>query len=163
VRLVLLAARSIGGIADTNPSSSPHARRLGSCGRSRPCSELVLLYWRVGTRIRTDLLDEERAPCRAQIVTTESAQLVSDYGHGFSRKNHYRMMQFAKAWPDPEIVWTLSAQLGWSHVVELLTVEEQLPSVSVDVRPLASQKPLSRATVEHQKAMTVIPELPSDY
>jgi hypothetical protein len=89
-------------------------------------SELVLLYWRVGTRVRTDLLDEERAPYGEQIVTTVSAQLVPDYGQGFSRRNLYRMMQFAEAWPDAEIVSTLSAQLGWSHVVELLTVKEQL-------------------------------------
>lgn len=88
--------------------------------------ELVLLYWQVGTRIRTDLLDEERAPYGEEIVSTLSAQLVPDYGQGFSRRNLYRMMQFAEAWPDPEIVSTLSAQLGWSHVVELLIVKDPL-------------------------------------
>ncbi len=88
--------------------------------------ELILLYWQVGTRIRSDLLDEERAPYGRKIVSTLSRQLVPDYGRGFSRQNLYRMMQFAEAWPDAEIVSTLSGQLSWSHVVELLILKDPL-------------------------------------
>jgi len=33
-------------------------------------NELVLLYWQVGTRIRTDILNDERAEYGKQIVTT---------------------------------------------------------------------------------------------
>ncbi len=35
-------------------------------------------------------------------------------------------MQFAETWPDAEKVATLSQQLSWSHVVELLVVKEPL-------------------------------------
>lgn len=105
-------------------------RKLIDAARHRAAatvnSELVRLYWHVGTRIRTDLLDQERAPYGEQIVTTLSAQLVPDYGRGFSRRNLYRMMQFAEAWPDAQIVTTLSAQLSWSHIVELLVVKDPL-------------------------------------
>lgn len=38
-------------------------------------SELVLLYWQVGNRIRSDLLDEERAPYGEETVADE--QLLS--------------------------------------------------------------------------------------
>ena len=89
-------------------------------------SELVLLYWNVGKRVRTDLLDDERAPYGDQIVATVSRQLTADYGRGFTRSNLHRMVQFAEAWPDGEKVATLSRQLTWSHVVELLTVKDPL-------------------------------------
>jgi predicted nuclease of restriction endonuclease-like (RecB) superfamily len=89
-------------------------------------SELVLLYWRMGRRIRGDLLHEERAAYGDQIVTTLSAQLVPDYGKGFGSRNLYRMLQFAELFPDEEIVTTLSAQLTWSHFVELLLVKDRL-------------------------------------
>lgn len=105
-------------------------RQLIDAARQRAAaavnSELVLLYWQVGTRIRTDLLDKERAPYGREIVSTLSRQLVPDYGRGFSRRNLYRMMQFAEAWPDAQIVTTLSAQMSWSHIVELLVVKEPL-------------------------------------
>jgi predicted nuclease of restriction endonuclease-like (RecB) superfamily len=89
-------------------------------------SELVLLYWRVGRRLRVELLNEERAAYGEQIVTTLSARLVSDYGRGFGRRNLYRMIRFAELFSDEGIVTTLSAQLTWSHFVELLLVEDGL-------------------------------------
>jgi predicted nuclease of restriction endonuclease-like (RecB) superfamily len=89
-------------------------------------SELVLLYWRMGQRIRVDLLHEERAAYGDQIVTTLSAQLVPEYGKGLSSRNLYRMLRFAELFPSEEIVTTLSAQLTWSHFVELLLVEDRL-------------------------------------
>ncbi len=36
------------------------------------------------------------------------------------------MMRLAEAFPDRGIVQTLSAQLSWSHFVELLTIDEPL-------------------------------------
>ncbi len=43
-------------------------------------SESVLLYWRVGRRIRVDLLHEERAGYGQRIVSTVSRQLTAEYG-----------------------------------------------------------------------------------
>ncbi len=88
--------------------------------------ELVLMYWRIGQRIHTELLDEGRAEYGQQIVTTLSAQLVPDYGRGFSGRNLYRMIKLAEAIPDEQIVTTLSARLSWSHFVELLMVKDPL-------------------------------------
>ena len=47
-------------------------------------SGLVLLYGEVGQRIRRDILKEKRAGYGEQIVPTLSAQLVADFGNGFS-------------------------------------------------------------------------------
>lgn len=78
------------------------------------------MYWRIGQRIHTELLGGERAAYGAQIVATLSRQLVLEYGRGFAEKNLRRMVQFAQAFPDEQIVATLWRQLSWSHFRELL-------------------------------------------
>jgi len=89
-------------------------------------SALVLLYWRVGRRIRQDILNEKRAEYGEQIVYAVSAQLVEEFGTGFSEKNLRRMVQFAAAFPDEQIVVTLSRQLGWSHFVTIIPLDDDL-------------------------------------
>ncbi len=87
---------------------------------------LVLLYWKIGHRIRTELLREKRAEYGGEIVATVSQQLMTEFGSGFSRFNLSRMIQFAEAFPENRIVATLSQQLGWSHFVELLPLKKHL-------------------------------------
>jgi len=89
-------------------------------------SALVLLYWRVGQRIRKDILKERRADYGEQIVATLSQQLTEEFGEGFTEKNLRRMVQFAEAFPEEEIVVTLSRQLGWSHFVAILPLRDNL-------------------------------------
>ena len=43
-------------------------------------SALVVLYWRVGKRIRQDILKEKRAEYGEQIIATLSQQLVAEFG-----------------------------------------------------------------------------------
>ena len=89
-------------------------------------SALVLLYWRIGQRIRQDILQEKRAEYGEQIVYAVSAQLVKEFGAGFSEKNLRRMVQFAEAFPNEQIVVTLSRQLGWSHFVAIIPLDDDL-------------------------------------
>jgi len=89
-------------------------------------STLVLLYWRIGQRIHQDILKEKRAEYGEQIVYAVSTQLVKEFGTGFSEKNLRRMVQFAEAFPDEEIVVTLSRQLGWSHFVAIIPLDDDL-------------------------------------
>jgi predicted nuclease of restriction endonuclease-like (RecB) superfamily len=89
-------------------------------------SALVLLYWEVGQRIRRDILKEKRAEYGEQIVPTLSAQLIGDFGNGFSARNLFRMIRFAEVFPEGEIVSTLSRQLGWSHFVEIIPLKNDL-------------------------------------
>jgi len=80
-------------------------------------SALVMLYWRVGQRIRQDILKEKRAGYGEEIVPTLSTQLSEEFGTGFNEKNLRRMIQFAEAFPDEQIVVTLSRQLGWTYAI----------------------------------------------
>jgi len=87
---------------------------------------LTMLYWRVGKRISEDILQGERADYGKAIVATVSRQLVEEFGPGFTEKSLRRMLQFAEAFPDSQIVATLSRQLSWSHFRELLPLDKPL-------------------------------------
>ena len=87
---------------------------------------LVLLHWQIGRRIHQDILKAKRAEYGEEIVPTLSAQLTPEFGDGFSKRNLFRMVQFAEAFPEQQIVATLSKELGWSHFVELLPLKKHL-------------------------------------
>lgn len=89
-------------------------------------SALVLMNWHIGKRINDEILKNKRADYGEKIVPTLSAQLEAEYGRGFSKRNLFRMIQFADQFPDFEIVSSLSRQLSWSHFVEILLVKNEL-------------------------------------
>jgi predicted nuclease of restriction endonuclease-like (RecB) superfamily len=89
-------------------------------------AEMTMLHWRIGRRIHTEILAGERAPYGKAIVAMVSRQLVTDYGRGYTYTALTRMVAFFKAFPDEQIVATLSQQLSWSHFVELLPLKRPL-------------------------------------
>jgi hypothetical protein len=89
-------------------------------------SALVLLYWQVGHRIRSEILESRRAEYGEQVVPTLATQLALEFGQGFAEKNLRRMIQLAEVFPDREIVVTLSRQLGWSHFLAILPLKDPL-------------------------------------
>jgi len=89
-------------------------------------STLVVMYWQIGKRIRADVLQNERAEYGKEIISTLSKQLTEEYGRGFGRRNLEQMVRFAEVFPDQRIAQTLSAQLSWSHFVELIPIEDRL-------------------------------------
>lgn len=50
-------------------------------------SAMTFLYWRVGERIRREVLLEARADYGIQILATLSQELTRDYGKGFKGGN----------------------------------------------------------------------------
>ncbi|MDR0284636.1 MAG: PDDEXK nuclease domain-containing protein [Propionibacteriaceae bacterium] len=84
----------------------------------------TLTYWRVGREVHLDILNEQRADYGREIVSTLSTQLVAARGRGYAVRNLRRMIQFARLFPDVEIVSTLSTQLSWSHILELLPITD---------------------------------------
>lgn len=89
-------------------------------------TRLTTLYWRMGYRIHSEILEEKRAGYGEEIVATLSHQLTKDYGQGFTITGLRRMVKFAELFPDEQIVATLSHQLSWSHFVELLPLKDSL-------------------------------------
>lgn len=90
-------------------------------------SELTLMYWNIGRRINHELLGNKRAEYGKQVVAEVSAHLQAIYGSkGFEHRNIRRMIQFYQKFPDFQIVSTLSTQLTWSHVIEILPLKDDI-------------------------------------
>ncbi|NLO50950.1 MAG: DUF1016 domain-containing protein, partial [Bacteroidales bacterium] len=88
---------------------------------------MTLLYWKIGERINTDLLDGKRAQYGKQIVSHLATQLQLNYGkRGFEERNIRRMIQFTVLFPDFQIVSQAATKLSWSHFIELLSLKEAL-------------------------------------
>jgi hypothetical protein len=87
---------------------------------------LTTLYWQLGYRVRTEVLQGQRAEYGSQIVAAVGRQLEVRHGRGFSEKNLWRMVQFAEMFPEREIVATLLRQLGWTHFRLLIPIKDTL-------------------------------------
>lgn len=89
-------------------------------------SMLVELYWRVGRRVRSEVVGEGRAEYGERIVSAAGRQLSRAYGAGFSEKGLRHMMRFADAFPQARIVSALGRQLSWTHFRQLIYIEDPL-------------------------------------
>ena len=89
-------------------------------------SAQALLCWLIGKRIDEDILNAERAEYGETIVISLAEHLTLLYGKGYSRPNIFRMIKFAKLFPNREIVSTLSRQLSWSHFILICAIEDTL-------------------------------------
>ncbi len=87
-------------------------------------THITQTYWQVGRQI---VEFEQGGKARAEYGKALISKLASDlslrHGKGFSRSNLIRFRQFYLAWP---ISATLSHQLSWSVIVELLKIDDPL-------------------------------------
>jgi len=123
------ATSPLTSVPDAAPLLADLRRLIEEARRSAAVAvnaSLTLMYWRIGRRIRAEVLGGERAGYGETIVATLSRQLVGEYGRGFAEKNLRRMIQFAEAFPNEQIVATLMRQLSWSHFRELLPLKQPL-------------------------------------
>lgn len=89
-------------------------------------TELISLYWNIGRTVKENIIKKERADYGKQIIDKLSVELTSNYGKGYSRRNLFNMVQFYTTFSEFQIVQTLSAQLTWSHIKELISMEDSL-------------------------------------
>ena len=88
---------------------------------------LSIVYWHIGERINREVLGNQRAEYGKQIVASVARQLRDEYGSkGFDEKNIRRMMQFAQEFPDEQIVASLMRQLSWTHILQVLSLKDNL-------------------------------------
>lgn len=90
---------------------------------SQANSAFTLMFWQIGKHINDFLLRDNRAEYGKYIMSTLSTHLSEKYGNNFELRNLRRMRQFAEQFTDIETVSTLSTQLHWSHLVELLPLK----------------------------------------
>ena len=87
-------------------------------------SALVLLYWKIGQRIRTDILKEKRAGYGEKIFDALSRKLTAEFGLGFTERNLANMVRCAEVFPDAKILHTLCAKLSWSHFRRIIYLDD---------------------------------------
>jgi hypothetical protein len=116
----------IGSPSLDNESASLAADIAALVERVRPsvasCANaaLMLLHRRVGQLIDDRVLKRQCADYGKRIVASVSRQANTRFGRGFDEKTLRRMMQFAREFPDEQIVASLMRQLNWTRILELL-------------------------------------------
>ena len=89
-------------------------------------ARLTLLHWQIGTRIRREILGEQRAEYGGEVMVALSGRLQAEFGRGFGQRNLFNMVRFAEVFPDLEIVQSLIAQLGWTHFLHFIALDDPL-------------------------------------
>jgi len=84
---------------------------------------LILTYWEIGKLIveneRKKGIDKQST---RQFILSLSKKLTDELGRGFSRSNLFNMRKFYLEYKN---VQTVSGQLSWSHICELLIIDDK--------------------------------------
>ncbi|WP_166921887.1 PDDEXK nuclease domain-containing protein [Flavobacterium poyangense] len=88
--------------------------------------ELTLLYWKIGKSINDDILKNDRADYGKKTIQGLSLELSKRYGVGFSKRNLHSFIKLNTVFKDLTIVQTVSAQLSWSHLYSILSIEDHI-------------------------------------
>jgi len=89
-------------------------------------STMTMLYWRVGSRIKTDILQNKRAEYGKEVIKQLAEDLTKQYGRGWGEKHLRHCLRFAEAFPKVKIVYALRRQLTWTHIRAVMYIEEDL-------------------------------------
>lgn len=88
--------------------------------------ELTLLYWNIGKSINDDILKNDRADYGKKLILNLSDELSNRYGSGFNKRNLHSFIKLNTVFQDVTIVHTLCAQLSWSHIRNLIYIENPI-------------------------------------
>lgn len=86
----------------------------------------VMLNWNIGNRINLEILKNDRAEYGRSIMVALAGKLQIKYGQGYDKTSLSRMVKFSKLYSKKEIVASLSQQLAWSHVIQLIAINDDL-------------------------------------
>jgi predicted nuclease of restriction endonuclease-like (RecB) superfamily len=87
-------------------------------------SVMVTTYWKIGQYIiEFEQKGKEKAKYGTSLLEKLSKDLIQLHGKGFSRSNLNYMRLFYKCYP---ICETVSHKLNWSHICELVKINDQL-------------------------------------
>lgn len=89
-------------------------------------SKITLLYWQVGNRIHTEILQGQRAEYGKQIIVSLSERLTQAYGKGWGEKQLRHCLRLVETFPDEEIVYTLCRELSWSHLRLFVYIDDPI-------------------------------------
>lgn len=89
-------------------------------------STLTVLYWKIGSRINSEVLQNKRAEYGKQIVATVSRQLIEKYGSGWDEKTIRHCLRSAETFSEELIISAMRRQLGWTHLKTIMYLKDEL-------------------------------------
>lgn len=89
-------------------------------------SELVLLYWQIGKRIRKEVLQNKRAGYGKEIIGHISKRLTLEFGSGYSEQSLWHSLRTAESFSKEQIVSAVRRQLSWTHIKIISYLKENL-------------------------------------
>ncbi|MDX2130360.1 MAG: PDDEXK nuclease domain-containing protein [Chloroherpetonaceae bacterium] len=88
--------------------------------------QLTLLYWNIGKTIKSDILHNKRAGYGEQVIETLSLKLTEEFGKGWTKQQLWNCLYTVETIPSKKIIYTLSGELSWSHIKELIYIKDDL-------------------------------------
>ena len=82
-------------------------------------------YYNIGKILIKAQGGEERNEYGNKLIKEYSKKLTKDLGKGYSSRSLYRMRTFYTKFNNQNILPTVSAKLSWSHLSELLMINNQ--------------------------------------
>ena len=87
-------------------------------------SEIVLLHWNVGKRVKEEILGNKRAAYGKEIVKKVSAFLTEEFGKGWGERTVLHCIRSAYAFSEAQIVYAARIQLGWTHLRSIMFLDD---------------------------------------
>lgn len=89
-------------------------------------TEVCLMNWNIGKRIKEDVLYNQRAEYGKEIVKNLALLLTDKYGKGWSFYKLQHCVRSAYTFSEEEIIYAVRTQLTWTHLRSLMAIEDEL-------------------------------------
>lgn len=89
-------------------------------------SEICLTNWRIGRRIKEDVLFNRRGEYGKQVLKNLSLRLTETYGKGWSHKTLLHCLRSAETFAEEEIVSAVQRQFSWTHLKSLMYIRGEV-------------------------------------
>ena len=87
---------------------------------------LSLLYWKIGKRIKSEVLKNKRAEYGKQIIGSLAGQLIEKYGKGWDEKTLRHCLRSAETFSEESIVSVTRRLLGRTHLKTIMYLKDDL-------------------------------------
>jgi predicted nuclease of restriction endonuclease-like (RecB) superfamily len=89
-------------------------------------SEVCHANWRIGKRIKEDVLFNKRAEYGKQVVKNLSVRLTERYGKGWSLQTLQHCIRAAYTFTEEEIVYAVRMQFSWTQLRSVMFISDPL-------------------------------------
>ncbi|WP_343689870.1 PDDEXK nuclease domain-containing protein [Chitinophaga sp.] len=89
-------------------------------------TELVLLYWNIGSKLNNYVLGNQRAGYGREIVKKLSISLIEAFGKGWDDKTLRHCLRCAEIFTEAQIVSAVRRQLSWTHIKTIAYIKDEV-------------------------------------